>query len=367
MINLSIKILNKMKTNMLKGLSALALLLVSGAASAQTMKFSVDKVFVTPGDKATVSMKLENDVDLATFTGTITLPEGLSFDIENVDDNGVADYVCEVGESYVNNVQTCELTGKDSQTAKFIVSTDEAFQGDGDVFFTFDVVASENLSATGDIQFSALTGAYGFSNNAKQDDFAATFYSNDFVITPVFGDLSIAPGETKTISMELNSTEPLISYQCDFYMPEGLSVVMSSFATTERTVNHTFLKSNKNGKVRVVLYSENSDPKFIGEEGAVLTFDVTADENLAESSQILVKDILICANEDVDSEIVPFYSPDVLINVTNTSTSGINNAAEGRYSDADAIYSINGVRTKNLQKGVNIVKKDGKTIKVVKK
>lgn len=89
----------------------------------------------------------------------------------------------------------------------------------------------------------------------------------------------------------------------------------------------------------------------------------------AESAQILVKDIMTCAQADLQPEtpIVPFYSPDVLINVTNTSTSGINNAAEGRYSDADAIYSINGVRTKSLQRGVNIVKKDGKTIKVVKK
>ena len=101
----------------------------------------------------------------------------------------------------------------------------------------------------------------------------------------------------------------------------------------------------------------------------MLTFDVTADESLAESAQILVKDIMSCAMADPKPEtpIVPFYSPDVLINVTNTLTSGINNAAEGRYSDADAIYSINGVRTKSLQRGVNIVKKDGKTIKVVKK
>ena len=89
----------------------------------------------------------------------------------------------------------------------------------------------------------------------------------------------------------------------------------------------------------------------------------------AESAQILVKDIMTCAQADMQPEtpIVTFYSPDVLINVTNTLTSGINNAAEGRYSDADAIYSINGVRTKSLQRGVNIVKKDGKTIKVVKK
>ena len=83
-----------MKTNMLKGLSALALLLVSGAASAQTMKFSADKVFITPGEKATVSLKLENDVDVKSFSGTITLPEGLSFVIDNVDDAGIADYVC---------------------------------------------------------------------------------------------------------------------------------------------------------------------------------------------------------------------------------------------------------------------------------
>ena len=356
-------------TNMLKGLSALALLLVSGAASAQTMKFSADKVFITPGEKATVSLKLENDVDVKSFSGTITLPEGLSFVIDNVDDAGIADYVCEVGERYADAEYV--FSGRDGQTGNFLVAGTAPSQGEGDVVFSFDVQADENLVATGDIVFSALKGAYKFESYA-QDDFVSPYYSNDFVITPVFGDLSIAPGETKTISMELNSAEPLVSYECLINMPEGLTIDMASFATTDRTVNHKVLKGVRdNGDIFVGLSAKLTaeDNKFIGEEGAVLTFDVTADESLAESAQILVKDIMTCAQADLQPEtpVVSFYSPDVLINVTNTSTSGINNAAEGRYSDADAIYSINGVRTKSLQRGVNIVKKDGKTIKVVKK
>ena len=357
-----------MKTNMLKGLSALALLLVSGAASAQTMKFSADKVFITPGEKATVSLKLENDVDVKSFSGTITLPEGLSFVIDNVDDAGIADYVCEVGERYADAEYV--FSGRDGQTGNFLVAGTAPSQGEGDVVFSFDVQADENLVATGDIVFSALKGAYKFESYA-QDDFVSPYYSNDFVITPVFGDLSIAPGETKTISMELNSAEPLVSYEGYINMPEGLTIDMASFATTERTVNHNVkAQVQNNGDIKVILFGKlGKDNKFIGEEGAVFTFDVTADESLAESAQILVKDIMTCAQADLQPEtpIVPFYSPDVLINVTNTSTSGINNAAEGRYSDADAIYSINGVRTKSLQRGVNIVKKDGKTIKVVKK
>ena len=370
-IELSIhKKLNDMKTNMLKGLSALALLLVSGAASAQTMKFSADKVFLTPGETATVSMKLENDVDVKTFSGTITLPEGLSFVIDKVDDAGIADYVCEVGERYADAEYS--FSGRDGQIGNFLVAGTAPSQGEGDVVFSFDVQADENLVATGDIVFSALKGAYGSKNQYSQDDFSTPYYSNDFVITPVFGDLSIAPGETKTISMELNSAEPLVSYECLINMPEGLTIDMASFATTDRTVNHKVLKGVRdNGDIFVGLSAKLTaeDNKFIGEEGAVLTFDVTADESLAESAQILVKDIMSCAMADLQPEtpIVPFYSPDVLINVTNTLTSGINNAAEGRYSDADAIYSINGVRTKSLQRGVNIVKKDGKTIKVVKK
>ena len=51
---------------------------------------------------------------------------------------------------------------------------------------------------------------------------------------------------------------------------------------------------------------EAEDNKFVGEEGAVLTFDVTADESLAESAQILVKDIMTCAMADLDSPQVTF-------------------------------------------------------------
>ena len=78
-------------------------------------------------------------------------------------------------------------------------------------------------------------------------------------------------------------------------------------------------------------------------------------------------EILADAMESIDSEIVHFYSPDVVINVTNGTTTGVQGIDANIYGHAHGIYNLSGVRTDRLQKGVNIIKRDGKTIKLIQK
>ena len=51
-----------------------------------------------------------------------------------------------------------------------------------------------------------------------------------------------------------------------------------------------------------------------------------------------------------------------------TKSGGINGINADEFGEgADGIYQLNGVRTDKLQRGVNIVVKNGKAVKVVKK
>ena len=98
-----------------------------------------------------------------------------------------------------------------------------------------------------------------------------------------------------------------------------------------------------------------------------MTFDVTAAEDFGMGGEIVLTDILVSAQKDLQADIVQLYSPDVVAKVTNGTATGVNGIDANIYGNAEGIYNLNGMRTDRLQKGVNIIKQSGKTIKVIKK
>ena len=349
--------------NFFKGISALVLLLIASVSSAQNVKFSAEKVFITPGETVTVFLNLENDVDVKSFSGEIALPEGLTF----VESSIEGEYVCGVGQRFAGSECAFVPTDESGRKAKFLVLGEEPSTGD-DIVFAFEVQADAELPVKGNIEFSQLKGAYQFESYA-QADFTSEFINNDYTINPVVEDFSIVAGETKTLSLVIDSEEPLVSFECVIVLPEGLTIDKKTIATTDRTVNHKVLKGDRANGLFVGLSAKLSadDNKFVGNEGALLTFDVTADETFQADSKIELTEILADAMESIDSEIVHFYSPDVVINVTNGTTTGVQGIDANIYGHAHGIYNLSGVRTDRLQKGVNIIKRDGKTIKLIQK
>ena len=70
----------------------------------------------------------------------------------------------------------------------------------------------------------------------------------------------------------------------------------------------------------------------------------------------------------IDGVNTPFYAEDLHIKVTKAGTAtGINGIEADFAAKADGIYTISGLKVNQLVKGVNIVVKDGKATKVVKK
>lgn len=74
--------------------SVLGLLLaffMSVGAYAQDIKLSVDKVYLKPGNTATITVKIDNKVTFGAMKTTINLPEGLSFVASKTYDDGTFD------------------------------------------------------------------------------------------------------------------------------------------------------------------------------------------------------------------------------------------------------------------------------------
>ena len=171
-------------------------------------------------------------------------------------------------------------------------------------------------------------------------------------------------------SLLMTTEQPMIGFSCVIQLPEGLSIDKKSIKTTDRTTNHKVIKGERTNGLYVGLTAQitANDNHFIGEEGAIMTFDVTAAEDFGTAGgQIVLTEILSNAQETITSDIVELYSPDVVATVTNGTTTGVNGIDANIYGNAEGIYNLNGMRTDRLQKGVNIIKQSGKTIKVIKK
>ncbi|MBR5685630.1 MAG: dockerin type I repeat-containing protein [Muribaculaceae bacterium] len=106
-------------------------------------------------------------------------------------------------------------------------------------------------------------------------------------------DFAIAPGITRTISIELNNETEYTAFQCDLYLPEGLSVDENSFALTERKHSNHTLTVNEfpDGSYRLMSYSIKLKT-YSGNEGPLVTFDVTTNSDFHVPCQILLKNTL---------------------------------------------------------------------------
>jgi hypothetical protein len=87
-------------------------------------------------------------------------------------------------------------------------------------------------------------------------------------------DITLMPGETRTVSILLDNEMNYSAFQFDLNLPTGLTA--GNFQLTDRASNHAFdVNALGNGKTRVLCYSPALEV-INGHNGALLTFDVTA-------------------------------------------------------------------------------------------
>lgn len=89
-------------------------------------------------------------------------------------------------------------------------------------------------------------------------------------------DVVLLPGETRTVSIALNNDMDYSAFQLDLNLPEGLTA--DNFRLTDRASSHAFdMNALRNGEIRALCYSP-ALAAIRGNEGALLTFDVTASD-----------------------------------------------------------------------------------------
>lgn len=91
-------------------------------------------------------------------------------------------------------------------------------------------------------------------------------------------DVTLMAGETRKVSIQLNNEMDYTAFQLDLTLPAGL--MASNFQLTDRAGSHAFdVNTLSSGKTRALCYSPAIEV-INGHEGALLTFDVTATDDI---------------------------------------------------------------------------------------
>ena len=193
-------------------------------------------------------------------------------------------------------------------------------------------------------------------------------------------DVSIKPGEERTLNIVLDHAVDYSALQCDINLPQGLTLVGS--AASREYVKET---GNVEGTTqRTVVYSMNNRC-FDADGQAVMTITVRADASLSSESQIVLSNVVLADNNNVG-----WHAADYVAHVNNnTGVDDLNAMAdrvwlEGRVlcievlNDGVAqLAAVNGAATSlQLTTGVNrfemengfyVVSVNGKSYKIAVK
>lgn len=106
--------------------------------------------------------------------------------------------------------------------------------------------------------------------------------------------LSLSPGDTKTVSLVLTNDEAWSSMGINILLPEGLSLVDGSLrkntAVLPGTKQDVDLTEQQDGSWLLTIMSNSSTATFKADGQVLVSFDVVANELLAEYSQIKLFD-----------------------------------------------------------------------------
>ena len=98
---------------------------------------------------------------------------------------------------------------------------------------------------------------------------AQPFAVNELHVQPVSG----IADEVVTIPLTMNNMDAISGLQIEFQLPAALEYVENSFQLSDRKTNHVAVVTNKNGLLKILVYSP-SDYAFTGDDGEIGSFQV---------------------------------------------------------------------------------------------
>ncbi len=146
------------------------------------------------------------------------------------------------------------------------------------VFGAADVNADNNITVTDMTRIAWMVLNPSLSMPMR----APALYNNGDIMSGK--NITLMPGETRTVSIVLDNVMDYSAFQFDLNLPTGLTA--TNFQLTDRAGYHAFdVNVLSNGKTRALCYSPALEV-INGHNGALLTFDVTANSAIEGAIEV---------------------------------------------------------------------------------
>lgn len=181
----------------------------------------------------------------------------------------------------------------------------------GEISETFLADAAD-VSGDGSVTINDVTGIVDIVLGAATT--ATTASVKNVAILPMevapegdkiyINDFTISAGETKDVEICMANSAAYTAFQCDIYLPEGLSFLVEDDEyivdlSDRKTRSHTIATNlQPDGALRVVSFSSKNST-FTGNDGALMILPIVASENLPGGTlEMSVKNNLFVSNNE---------------------------------------------------------------------
>ena len=137
-------------------------------------------------------------------------------------------------------------------------------------------------------------------------------------------DFTIAPGETRAVSIILDNEIAYTAFQTDIYLPDGLTIEQEDgdyiFDLTNRKARDHNIASQlqPNGSIRVMSYSPRINA-YSGNNGALVTFNVIASNDFEGPATIELRNTLFTTTAGTE---IPFSDETCTVTTPHTVQKG---------------------------------------------
>lgn len=325
---------------------------------------------VIPGQEAEVEVVMNNEDNISGLQFDVYFPEGLSFVDESLTpdpDRFPSKRTHRWG--YLRRDDLAEGAVRFAVVPRTTDLTKSNIYGNSGTIATFKVKAAGDFK-DGNIELKYVIGSDataedGHAVEIEMSDQTVPVYSNVGTFTPEATELVVNSNESSVLYLHLDNTIEIAGIQLDVTLPEGVSLVNNpeddeSITFTDR-INENFdvsVNPTKTGATRFLVSSTLGDA-FYGNSGRLFGLNFKCTDEF-KTGDIKISNIISTGRHadrhDFD---------DITIKCMSDVAAGVNKVNVDT-EEATAIYNLQGVKTDKLNKGINIVVKDGKAIKVVK-
>lgn len=290
------------KVSALKHILAALFLVAVGTANANEIQ--IDRIFIDKGETQTVNVNFEKTSTVVALQVYFTFPAGISYKDGTITRN--ADRLDRDSHGLLSNL----VTNTDgSKTLRVVITPnngDDEIQGTSGTLFSFPIKAESNIDAAV-IKVTKIEVSEILTNDEGQrklqalqlKDFDVEVSSKTSIrvleVSPASMTIEEGEANKQKVTIGLTNGFDIYGMQGTIVLPEGMSIETKEngkpkFSYGSRLPEAFSISSNVvDNKVKFVVSARQS-AIFGGNEGEVLSFNVYADNTLAETSQILIED-----------------------------------------------------------------------------